>query len=420
MSSAVADTHAKDIEIRRLREVASRVAELAADPVQDVKRDLWRRHNSLERTRPLIFVRAFAWREVVSPSLEHVCSDPLYAAMEDALLQLEFRGSTGDDYVVEPFFMLPAVLAYPEERSRRWGPSMSEVRDHASGAFLTTPCIESEADLDKLVMPVHRIDEKKTAERYERAGEAIGDILPVAIDRFPFYKDFTADISTDLAKLRGLEQIMLDMYDNPGLLHRLAAFLRDAVIKVQDEAEAAGDLRMIDSSNQAQAYANELADPTDYSSPAKPNQLWGFLAAQEFALISPEMHQEFLLQYQIPLMERFGLSAYGCCEDLTEKIGLLKKVKNLRRIAVTPWADDRRCAEQIGGEYVLSWRPSPAEMISRGIDADYVRKTVQAADEIFAANGCIYDITLKDVHRVGGDPANVRRWVTLVRESLGS
>ncbi|MFW6312817.1 MAG: hypothetical protein ACOC2N_02925, partial [Spirochaetota bacterium] len=57
--------------------------------------------------------------------------------------------------------------------------------------------------------------------------EAIGDILPVVIDRFPLYRDFHADISTDLAKLRGLERIMLDMYDNPELLHRLAAFLRD-------------------------------------------------------------------------------------------------------------------------------------------------------------------------------------------------
>lgn len=407
-------------QVARLREIAKRVRDLACDPIQDEKRDLWRRHNSLEQTRPLIYVRAFAWREVVSPSLEHVCTDPLYAAMEDALLQLEFRGTTGDDYVVERHFPLAASLAYPKDRSRRWGPSMEEVRDTASGAFLTTPCIGSEADLDLLRAPRHEIDEPATRERWMRASEAIGDILPVVVNRFPLYIDFEGDVSTDLAKLRGLEQMMLDMYDNPRLLHRLAAFLRDATIAVQDEAEAAGDLRMINSSNQAMAYGGGMADPTDAERPARIGELWGFLAAQEFALISPQMHDEFLLEYQIPIMQRFGLCAYGCCEDLSAKIDILRRIPNLRRIAITPWADIERSAEQIGGDYVLSWRPSPAEMISRGIDEAYVRREITAADEVFRRHGCVYDITLKDVHRVGGDPQNVRRWARLVRETLGA
>ncbi|MFW5745658.1 MAG: hypothetical protein ACOC2D_20470 [Spirochaetota bacterium] len=407
-------------QIERLREIAKRVRDLADDPVQNEKRDLWRRHNSLENTRPLIYARAFAWREVVSPSLEHVCTDPLYAAMEDSLLELEFRGTTGDDYVVERHFPLAASLAYPSDRSRRWGPSLEEVRDTATGAFLTKPCIESEADLDLLRAPHHEIDEATTAERWERASEAIGDILPVAVNRFPLYINFEGDVSTDLAKLRGLERMMLDMYDNPDLLHRLAGFLSDATIAVQDEAEAAGDLRMINSSNQAMAYGGGLVDPTDAERSAAVGELWGFLAAQEFALVSPQMHDEFLLEYQIPIMERFGLCAYGCCEDLTAKIDILRRIPNLRRIAVTPWADIERSAEQIGSDYVLSWRPSPAEMISRGIDEAYVRREISAADEIFGRHGCVYDITLKDVHRIGGDPENVRRWVSLVRETIGA
>jgi hypothetical protein len=406
-------------EIDRLRSLASRVAELAGHPIQDRKRDLWRRHNSLEQTRPLIFVRAFAWREEISPALEHVCSDPLYRAMEESLLQLEFRGNLGDDYVVEPFLTMRAAMSYPPEGAGKWGPRTEEVRDPSTGAHIAIPVIECEEDLAKLVMPTHSVDEGATNEKYEKASEAIGDILPVAIDRFPIYKNFSADVSTDLAKLRGLEQIMLDMYDNPKLLHRLAAFLRDATIQVQNQAERAGDLRMIDSSNQAMAYSRELADPSDYAQPVQLKDMWGFLAAQEFALISPDMHWEFLLQYQIPIMERFGLTAYGCCEDLSKKIHLLKKVPNLRRIAITPWADNERSAEQIGEDYVLSWRPSPAEMISRGIDEDYIRTTVTEADRIFNANGCVYDITLKDVHRVDGDPGNVKRWVDCVKASLG-
>jgi hypothetical protein len=114
--------------------------------------------------------------------------------------------------------------------------------------------------------------------------------------------------------------------------------------------------------------------------------LWCHCSAQEFALISPAMHDEFLLQYQFPIMARFGLSAYGCCEDLTRKIAMLRKVPNLRRIAVTPRADVARCAEQIGADYVLSWRPNPAQMICCGFDPDLIRKVV--TDALDACKGC--------------------------------
>ena len=46
-----------------LRELAARYAEISRDPVQNERRDLWRRKNSLRPVRPLIYTRAFAWKE---------------------------------------------------------------------------------------------------------------------------------------------------------------------------------------------------------------------------------------------------------------------------------------------------------------------------------------------------------------------
>ena len=37
-----------------LRDLAKRYADVCAAPDQNVRRDLWRRHNSLKATRPLI------------------------------------------------------------------------------------------------------------------------------------------------------------------------------------------------------------------------------------------------------------------------------------------------------------------------------------------------------------------------------
>ena len=76
-------------------------------------------------------------------------------------------------------------------------------------------------------------------------------------------------------------------------------------------------------------------------------------------------------------------------------------------------ADVARCAEQIGQDYVVSWRPNPSQMICCGFDRDLVHSVVTEAME--AAKGCHVDITLKDVQTVQGRPQDLREWVQLVR-----
>jgi hypothetical protein len=125
-----------------------------------------------------------------------------------------------------------------------------------------------------------------------------------------------------------------------------------------------------------------------------------------------------MLQYQLPIMAQFGLASYGCCEDLTHKIDILRQIPNLRRIAVSPFADAQRCAEQIGEAYVMSWRPSPAEMVSVQFEPDHIRRVTREALAAARANGCHIDVTLKDVETVQGDPARVPGWVRIVRETI--
>ena len=73
-----------------LRELAKQYLEVCADPVQEERRALWRRHNSLKKTRPLIYVRALAWREM--PQSRCLCQDPFYREYEDTLRYKLFCG----------------------------------------------------------------------------------------------------------------------------------------------------------------------------------------------------------------------------------------------------------------------------------------------------------------------------------------
>jgi hypothetical protein len=209
---------------------------------------------------------------------------------------------------------------------------------------------------------------------------------------------------------------MLDMYDRPAWLHQLVGFMRDGILRTHEQAEAAGDWGLCAHQNQAMPYAEELADPAANVNGVKRSQLWGYMAAQEFTVVSAAMHNEFLLQYQLPILKEFGLVAYGCCEDLTRKIDMLRQIPNLRRIGVSPMANVARCAEQIGTDYVFSYRPSPADMVSYGFDTERIGSILRR--DLQACKKCHTDITLKDVETVQGDPERVRKWVTLTRQII--
>jgi hypothetical protein len=130
------------------------------------------------------------------------------------------------------------------------------------------------------------------------------------------------------------------------------------------------------------------------------------------------MHHDFMLAYQKPIMEQFGLSAYGCCEDLTCKIDILRQVRNLRRIAVTPRANVVKCAQQIGRDYVLSWRPNPTDMVCGNFDVPKIRATLHHGLTAIREHHCPADVTLKDVETVEGDLTRLPRWFAIVREEI--
>ena len=393
-----------------LRDLATRYAEVCRKDVQQERRRLWRAHNSLEKTRPLIYLRGgVSWNEVPEITLQET-DDPLARRHERWFRQMLYWESCNDDSVFEPWISIPAAY-----RVSGWGlPIKRTFADVPGGSWVHDPPLKDLRDLSGLTVPRHAIDEEATARNADRLREAIGDILEVDVDRGPAYNVWKADMSTDLGNLRGIQQLMFDMSDDPEGLHGLLRFMSEGIQRTHDEAEEAGDWGRSSGQNQAMCYAEELPDPRPNTRPVGRDQLWVFMAAQEYALIGPAMHDEFLLQYQKPIMEKFGLAAYGCCEDLTQKIDMLRQVRNLRRIAVSPMADVRSCAEQIGTDYVISWRPSPADMVGYGFEPERVRRITHEAMEV--CRGLHVDITLKDAQTVQNDPSRLPRWVEITRQ----
>ncbi len=380
---------------------------------QEAKREAWRKLHNLEPCPPPVLARAFAWHEM--PDSKCICKDADFRAAENHFRMMLFAHTFEDDRIFEPWYAVRAVHIMPSN-----GPWGLEIKRHHSGekggSFVWDAPIKSHADVDRVAEIQHRIDEDATAARLEKVQNAIGDILPVVLDRSPAYQVWRADISTDVAHLRGLEQIMIDMIDAPELMHDLLAKMRDGILRVHQQAEDAGDWTLMNHENQAMSYSRELADPSCDSEPVSRKKLWNHTSAQEYTGVGPRMHDEFLLQYQLPIMEKFGLVAYGCCEDLSHKIDMLRQIPNLRRIAVSPMADVATCAEQIGTDYAMSYRPSPADMVAYGFDENRIRAIV--ARDLEICRGQHLDITLKDVQTVEADTGRVRKWVALMRRII--
>lgn len=399
-----------------MRELAQRYMEIAGDPVQDERRLQWTRFHGMLDRQARVYALRFGVNELFGEDVLK-CGDPFFRAYEKELRAAIYHHGFGDDVITEPYLTMNCEYAPP--LSMRWGvPCDMGERPGNTGAAHFDPHILDEADFDKLVTPAHRIDEEATRLAYQRLNDAIGDILPIDLNRGPCLLTWTDDISTDLCKLHGLENMLWSLYDEPEFLHRLIGFMAKGVEKVQREAEAAGDLSLTNTYNQSMPYAPEVSPPRPNAYGAKRGELWCFFSAQEFTMVGADMFDEFMLRYQIPLMEQFGLSAYGCCEDLTQKIKYLRRIKNLRRIAVSPFASVKECAEQIGGDYIISYRPNPATFIATGIHEDYIRDELRKQLDIFRQNGCYVEVEYKDVETVNHDPDAMGRLISITREEL--
>jgi hypothetical protein len=247
--------------------------------------------------------------------------------------------------------------------------------------------------------------------------DLFGDILAVHVNRSTIYPIWGGtDLSEAAGAFLGLEELMVLLYEQPELVHRLMSFMRDAVAANLEKGEADGDWSLAENQNYGMPpHTSELPEPTPNSHGAKLKDLWFFTHAQEFEAVSPQQHEEFLLNYQMPILEKFGLVNYGCCETLDGKIRLLRKIPNLRRICIGPLASVRKAAERIGRDYILSWRPNPS-MVSCGFAPDNVRGILRKGLE--ESEGCNIEVMLKELMTVQNDLSRIFNWAKIANQEV--
>lgn len=406
----------RDYEI--LRKLAGEYTEVALDDGIRERERRCRRHIGLEIVRPLVNIFEVPWGELENdPKLRLQCEDPRCKELEKRLRRVLYQKKYFmADYMLPPYISVPVLLegtGYGIATSETiiHSDTGSDVSSHSYNDLL--PDIES---LEKINTKPHvSINREETDANIALAEKVFDGLMKVKQGGVELYSAMW-DI---IPLLHGPNNVINDLIDNPEYCHTIIDKFTTYFENLHAEYERLNVLEPeLYYLHCTPALTDELPQKDFDGVHVRRKDIWARGMAQLFAVVSPDMHDEFDLQYMQRIFDVCGLSYYGCCEPLDRKIPYLRKrFKNLRKISITPWADKNIAAENIGSDYVFSLKPNPA-FVAGTFDPEPVKREITEAVEACLRNKTPLEIILKDISTIGGNVNNLTLWAKAVNEVL--
>ncbi len=402
-----------------LRELAYIYSEYAFDKVNDDIKKIHKSVNDLAPIRPLLLIEELPWHELnFDDFLTLSCQDEENRKMERYLrANIHKRRHFGADMIFEPFIRVQKLiegdfmgLDAVVERKK------SDENNNVSAQHYKN-LLESEEDIKKL----HNVNilylEKETKAKFEHFSEIFKDIIPVKITGIPTSYNLSNKTWDIISQYMGVNDLLYNMIDEPEFMHKLVRVLTDISVDRMKQFEALG---LLDEYSLSCQGASTLSDqlPKANDGEVKCKNVWGRGLAQILTSVSPSMVDEFEVAYATEALQDFGFVYYGCCEALDNKIDILKKIKNLRKISISPWADMRSSAEQIGKDYVISAKPNPAIVSGASLDIEQAKQEIKTMINSSVEYDCSLEIVLKDISTVSYTPKNLIEWNKLVMSMI--
>jgi hypothetical protein len=218
---------------------------------------------------------------------------------------------------------------------------------------------------------------------------------------------------------RGIHQMFLDLIDRPKWVHEALERITIGHISSIEQMERLGVLWQGNGNTSlgsgGYAWTDQLPQPDFDGEQVRLKDLWARCATQIFTEgISPEMHDEFAIQYEKRILKRFGLSTYGCCEPLHNKMHIVRKIENLRRVSMSPWVDIEVAAAQVGKDYVYTHKPNPAVVSMNVWDPELARSELRDAFEKTREN--VLEVNFQDLHTVRNEPYRLTEWTQIAMQ----
>ena len=400
----------KDREI--LRELASRKAAMAHCARNDEILAMWKAQaKGVKETPPVRLLFSNFPDEVVTARLR--CEGKAARELEARLLRaMVGRELFDDDTPISDRLEINLFThVYP------FGARPNLVHASDSIGFHIEPLTDDiEEDFELFCGGSFSADLPATKEYCAWVDEIIGDILPTKI----IMSSLTGAITNPLVMLINMETYYLSMYDAPETLHKIMNMATELYLKYYDYLE---EQKLLLPTNDFSPVCQESFGFTDELPAEGPitstKQMWGFLESQETTAVSPETYGEFVYPYLDRLVKRYGLLSYGCCERVDALWpDYLSKWKNLRKLSVSPFNNERLIGEYLRGTRTVFYSKPRAEYVTTPgpLNEDALRDYFRGVAE--AASGCLFEVAQREVGTIFGDFERGRRYVEIAKQTI--
>ncbi|MBO7709158.1 MAG: hypothetical protein J6S83_01725 [Lachnospiraceae bacterium] len=407
----------EDVEI--LRELAKRKHEAACLDVMDERRKLWTAANDMKMIKPPIYVDEICWPEM-NPDGELTlhCKHWFAQEIEEILRHELYCHDHGlgdiivEDYIESPLVVYDSGFGIDEVVDIRRTDRNSEV---VSRHFHIL--IKDMDDIHLIHEPEIHLDMERTYQYTEVLKEIFEDILPVKIvgARGLWFTPFDY-----LIRVLGIQETMINLYDEPEFVEAVVKRYVDCCMIRMEKYRELGIWASNNSSCRVGSGGYGLVSCLDEREKAPTHcdtmQMWGCGNAQIFTTVSPEMHMQFSLQYEMEWLKQFGLNYYGCCEPLYHKMDLMDQIPRLRKVSMSPWNKFDLAAERCRGKYVMSCKPAPSIFAVGELNEDVARADLRRI--LDQTEGCSLEIVMKDISTVDYKPQKLWRWAQIAREEI--
>lgn len=385
-----------------LMDLALEVQAIAQSPEHERRRKLWVDVMALRSTRPIInyYMYRHAWKELHRDEMIYREGMPEFIELQ-LRVKLAQAKEVPDDTPIDPSVYIFPV--YPKNRRPLWGIEAKYEHDSATQGRRELPVIETEADVEKITAPTFEVDEAATTASIELASALIGGVLPV----WPWTDDVGSSPVEPVVSFRGIENLMLDVYDRPQMVHRMMQKITDGIISVHQQREARGYYRARGLNGHVPYH------PVPAGMEKKLKGSWQYVSAQSAMGLSPEMYAEFIHPYDCRVAHTAGWVYYHGCEDLSQKCEIIQDLPNLRLFHISPWTPPEPVIQRLGNRFAYEIHSHPTHVLYDK-DPRSIREELKLRCAV--AKGTSHTLTLADVETFAGHFDRIVRWAQIARE----
>jgi len=208
-----------------------------------------------------------------------------------------------------------------------------------------------------------------------------------------------------------LTDIYVDLLDRPEFIHQILEKITNSYLS---GIRQANELGLVDTSlnmcHCSVVYNDEQLPDFGAGIGNDSHHAWAFGLAQLFTSVSPEITEEFEVPYASKLAEQFQMIYYGCCDRLDDRLDIVSRIPNVKKISCSPWSNREIFAEKLPKNIIMSNKPTPSYLAYDSMNLDEIEADIKRTCMAAKANDVSLEMILKDISTVKYQPNRLTEW----------